>query len=298
MAGAVEVDAEVEAEIEIAVRLAQLAVNEGRMVARVMVETNFPMPVQDEHLLYQFELRAQEVGRAFMRAYYQALVEKADAELVLSYRGGKDGQGIQRIGRKRYTIRTTFGTVKVLRIRVKHRDGSTEIPSARSWQTPKQIYLSRSLKQSICDSVRKLSYGDTVVQLARESGEAKLISKSTVKNILHRESEQLAAAHSARAEEVFQADKSIKKLIGEPGAQIAEDHFETVFLAGADLTDSSDEEIAAFFQQIDWRSGEFKEDQLVTANDAADDSSATTPTALASLPLASLPKGRQIIVEP
>jgi hypothetical protein len=265
-----------------------VAVNNGRMVVNLMVSSTYEMPEQDENLLYQLEMITEEVGRAFMRQYYQLMVEKADYELVLSMRN----KGIQRIGRNPYTIKTTFGTVKVPRIRIKYRNGKTEIPSKRIWGTPRQILISRGLKEEVCQLVVKQSYGSTVQHLVRASGEAKLISKSSVKNIVHREGTAIATAQSERAEVIYKSDSdNVKKLIGEPGAQIAEDHFELVWLNGEDLTYANEEEIKEFFERIDWNTGEFKEDLPTTE--------ALDVTPLPPTPVSvSAPTSSQIIIEP
>src|SRR5688572_16961117 len=115
------------------------------MAARVVVESC--MPQQNEKLPNIIEAIAMQAGQEFMKGYYRQAIEKADAELILSIREGKDGVGIQRIGKRRYTFKTIIGTVAVKRIRIRHKsDGVTEIPSARVWKSPKQVMITQGLK--------------------------------------------------------------------------------------------------------------------------------------------------------
>src|SRR5688572_23904949 len=97
-----------------------------KVTAMVVVET--VLPEQNERLPHILEDETVEVGQAFMREFYRQAIEKADLELVMSNRAGKEGKGIQRIGKRTYTFKTRFGIIKVKRIRIKHKaDGSSYI---------------------------------------------------------------------------------------------------------------------------------------------------------------------------
>jgi hypothetical protein len=123
---------------------------------------------------------------------------------VLSQRAGKDNGGIQLIGKRRYTCKTRFGKVEVKRTRIKHKsDGSTEIPAHRAWGTPRQVFIAAGLKEAVCNLVVKQSFSSTVRQLEAQTGQEKIISKSTVGNILHREGQRLSEANLKRAAEVL-----------------------------------------------------------------------------------------------
>src|SRR5688572_3978530 len=112
--------------IEVEIEQIQLAGGEMDMVARVRVKTI--MPEQNEKLPHVLEKETVEVGQVFMREFYRQAIERADLELVMSNRGGKEGKGIQRIGKRTYTFKTRFGIIKVKRIRIKHKaDGSSYI---------------------------------------------------------------------------------------------------------------------------------------------------------------------------
>lgn len=86
----------------VVVELEQISVTETNLSMALLVKLNCAMPAQGPNLLYEMEMVTQEAGRVFMRHYYRLLLEKADAELVLSMRN----KGIQRIGRIPYTIKT------------------------------------------------------------------------------------------------------------------------------------------------------------------------------------------------
>ena len=72
-----------------------------------------PMPDQDEHLPDQIEAFVHQAGLEVQRRLFQALIEKADQELVLQRRHGKGGAGIQRRGTRPFTFKTIFGEVTV-----------------------------------------------------------------------------------------------------------------------------------------------------------------------------------------
>ena len=71
------------------------------------------MPHQDEHLPDQIEAYVHQAGLEVQRRLFQALIEKADQELVLQQRHGKGGAGIQRRGTRPFTFKTIFGEVTV-----------------------------------------------------------------------------------------------------------------------------------------------------------------------------------------
>ena len=72
-----------------------------------------PMPNQDEHLPDQIETVVHQAGLEAQRRLFQALLEKADQQLVLQRRQGKGGAGIQRRGTRPFTFKTIFGEVTV-----------------------------------------------------------------------------------------------------------------------------------------------------------------------------------------
>jgi hypothetical protein len=65
----------------------------------------------------------------------------------MAQRHGKDGQGITCRGTTPFTFKTVFGKVQVRRRRIEHKaDGTTEVPSAHTWQTPRQVALTPGLR--------------------------------------------------------------------------------------------------------------------------------------------------------
>jgi len=62
-----------------------------------------------------------------------------------------------------YTFKTVFGTVRVRRRRIEHKaDGTTEIPSAHAWQTPRQVAITPGLRNAACDGMLRDSAQQTV----------------------------------------------------------------------------------------------------------------------------------------
>jgi hypothetical protein len=105
----------------------------------MLLGMTLPIPSQDEHLPDLIETCVHHAGLEIQRKLFQVLIEKADKELVLQQRHGKEGAGIQRRGTRPHTFKTTFGEVTVQRSRICHNhDGVMEVPSATAWNTSHQ----------------------------------------------------------------------------------------------------------------------------------------------------------------
>jgi hypothetical protein len=188
----------VRVEIEV---VEEMGIKGSEIGMAALVRVNYPVLEQNEQLPFRMEMISQEAGLQFMRKFFGLGIEKADLELCLSIREGKDGEGIVRIGKRPYTFRTIFGTVIVPRIRIKYKgSGKSETPSARMWKTKRQVLLSKGLKNAICNTVVKETYASTVAQIERQTGERGIVSKSTVGNILRQEGKGLKEAQEKRAE--------------------------------------------------------------------------------------------------
>ena len=121
-----------------------------------------PMPNQDEHLPDQIETVVHQAGLEAQRRLFQALLEKADQQLVLQRRQGKGGAGIQRRGTRPFTFKTIFGEVTVRRSRICHNyDDTMEVPSATAWNTSHQLHITGNLRDAVCDRMSDQSAGKT-----------------------------------------------------------------------------------------------------------------------------------------
>lgn len=231
------------------VEIVEIAVESGVMKVAALVELIIFMPSQNEHLTDRLEEVSEESGQDFKRKMFRVLVERADYELIEEM--AKQEQ-FKRIGRKRYTIKARFGTVRVKRIRIKYKlNGITEIPAARAWHTPKQAMITQGLKNAICDIVSKQSYNNTVAELERETGEKKIISKTTVGNILKQEGARLAEAQSERATQTIIKEAAVaKQLLGRAESYIGEEYFEAIWLKGEQLNDKETAEEA--YARVEW----------------------------------------------
>src|SRR5438874_172185 len=155
--------------VELEIGLADVVGEEIEIEARVKVKARLPQ--QDEKLPDTLEAIAEEAGQEFKCKFFRQGIELADLQLVMSRRAGKENKGIDRIGKKDYTFKTIFGTVKVARIRIRHKaDGSTQILSAHVWKTPKQAMITRGLRSAVCNFVVKESFSSTVAQIEKRSG--------------------------------------------------------------------------------------------------------------------------------
>lgn len=188
-------------ETEVEIVTEEIAVVGSRIKVKMTIVVDSGVVEQNERLPHVLEEEAVQAGQAFMREYYRQRIEYADMELVMSQRRGKEGKGIQLIGRKQYSFKTRFGTVKVRRIRIKNKsDNSTQVPSHKIWGTPKKELITEGLKKGVCSIVVKQSFKSTVRQLEESSGEKKLLSKSSVGKILHQTGARISEAAKKRAE--------------------------------------------------------------------------------------------------
>jgi Uncharacterised protein family (UPF0236) len=165
---------------------------------------SLPMPNQDERLPDQIEASVHQAGLEIQRRLFEVLMEKADQELVLQLRHGKGGAGIQRRGTRPFTFKTVFGDVTVRRSRICHKyDGTMEVPSAIAWNTSHQLHITQNLRDDVCDQMRDQSAGKARAAICQCAGDEKLLGRTTIIDIVHREGEQLIGAQRERARTVL-----------------------------------------------------------------------------------------------
>jgi Uncharacterised protein family (UPF0236) len=165
-----------------------------------------PMPFQNEHLPETIEAVVHAAGLEVQRQLFRALIEKADRELVMECRDGKQGEGIQRRGTRPFTFKTLFGAVTVERCRISHRhDGTTEVPSASAWGTSHQLTITGNLRDAVCDQMSEHSSGASLEEICTRAGDADLLGRSTVIEIVHEQGDRLIAAQRQRASAILDA---------------------------------------------------------------------------------------------
>ena len=176
------------------------------------LQMTLPRPDQDEHLPDQIEACVPQAGRELQRRLFQALIEKADQELVLQRRQGKGGDGLQRRGTRPSTFKTIFGAVTVRRARIAHnRDGTIEVPSAVAWNTSHQLRITRNLRDAVCDQMSAQSARESRADVGQDAGDEDLVGRSTLIDIVHQEGERLIGAQRERAR-ALRADASEAQL--------------------------------------------------------------------------------------
>jgi Uncharacterised protein family (UPF0236) len=205
------------------------------------LQMNLPMPDQDQDLPHQIEAFVHRAGLEVQRRLFRALIEKADQELVLQRRHGKNGEGIQRRGTRPYTWKTVFGEVTVSRARISHNhDGSMEVPSAQAWCTPHQLAITENLRDAVCDRMADQSTGQSRHDICQSAGDDDLLGRGTILEILHREGERLVAAQRRRARSILDGgDEAELALLGPPAADTVIDE-----LSDIPPCDESDEDQA------------------------------------------------------
>jgi hypothetical protein len=176
------------------------------------LQMTLPMPHQDEHLPDRIETFVHQAGLEVQRRLFRALIEKADQELVLGRRHGKEGGGIQRRGTRPFTFKTIFGEVTVGRSRILHKkDGTIEVPSAAAWKTSHQLMITRNLRDAVCDRMGDQSARKGRADICQYAGDEDLLGPSTILDIVHQEGEHLIAAQRERSRAIL-ADASEAQL--------------------------------------------------------------------------------------
>ena len=196
-----------ENESQLTCQLREVKTDGGQVVLEGTVQLQLPVPRQDGRLPAEVEQAVERAGQEFKRWLYRQLMEKMDAELVLSLREGKDQQGLVGHGRQPMTFKTVFGTVQVSRRRIVHKaDQSSEIPAAKGWNTPQQVTITQGLVNATCDAMLQESSRKSLRHVEERAGEAGLLGRVSVLNLVHEEGRQLAEALRRRAEQTFQAE--------------------------------------------------------------------------------------------
>src|SRR3954463_15757962 len=199
--------------VQATVTAERVKIHDRRLILQAQLRLELPMPEQDADLPRRLEAGIERGGQALKRRLFRLAVEQADAELILSKRHGKQGRGITCRGTTPFTFKTVFGTVKVRRRRIAHKaDGTTEVPSARAWQTPRQVALTAGLREAACDGLLRDTAQQVVARIDARADEAGVLAKTTVLEIVHEEGQRLQAAARARAEAVYARDPEALRL--------------------------------------------------------------------------------------
>jgi hypothetical protein len=81
-------------ELQPTVTLETVKVQENRLILQAQVCLEMPLPEQDADLPKRLEAGIERAGQTLKRRLFQHAIERADAELLLAQRHGKQGQGI------------------------------------------------------------------------------------------------------------------------------------------------------------------------------------------------------------
>jgi hypothetical protein len=187
-------------------------IQDHRLILQAQLRLELPLPEHDAALPGRLEAGIERGGQALKRRLFQQAVEQADAGLILARRHGKDGQGISCRGTTPYTFKTVFGTVRVRRRRIEHHaDGTTEVPTAHAWQTPRQVAITPGLRHAASDGMLRDSAQQVTARIDTRAGESGVLTKSTILEIVHDEGQQLRAAAHTRAEAIFARDPEAQR---------------------------------------------------------------------------------------
>jgi hypothetical protein len=188
-------------------------IQDERLILQAQICLELPMPAHDADLPKHLEASIEQGGQVLKRRLFQQAIEQADAELILAQRHGKQGQGIICRGTTPFTFKTVFGTVHVRRRRIEHpAGGTTEVPSAHAWQTPRQVAITPGLRAAACDGMLRDSAQQAVARIDARAGESGVLAKTTVLEIVHAEGEQLQGAAHARAAALYARDPEALRL--------------------------------------------------------------------------------------
>ena len=196
------------------VALDPVTIPDGSITLQAHKTLELSLPDQDADLPRRLEAAIEHGGQVLKRRWFQQAIERADRELVLAQRHGKQGQGIVGRGTTPFTFKTVFGTVTVRRQRIEHRaDGSTEVPSAGAWQTLRQVALTAGLCDAVCDGLLVSSAQRTVARIDQRAGEEGVLAKTTVLEIVHDQGRELQRLSHAWAEAVVEQDSEASAVL-------------------------------------------------------------------------------------
>jgi hypothetical protein len=199
---------------QVTAQVAEVKIDQGQLVLAGTFSLQCPLPEQNEYLPHRLEETIDQAGQTIKRHLFQQALEKADVELLLGQRQGKEGQGFQCRGSKTYTFKTIFGTVPIHRRRIQYKaDGQVVVPSAQAWQTPPQVCITAGLRAAVCDGLRQQSARQTVERLAERAGEEGLLGRSEVVELVHDEGQRLQAAQEQRATTVWAQDAEAVRVL-------------------------------------------------------------------------------------
>jgi hypothetical protein len=211
--------------LQVTVACQPVKIQENRLILQAQLSLELPMPEQDADLPGCLEAGIERGGQALKRHLFQQALEQADTQLVLAGRDGKQSQGIICRGTTSFTFKTVFGTVKIQRRRIEHRaDGSTEVPSAHAWQTPRQVAITPGLLAAACDGMLRDSAQQTVARIDARADQVGVLAKATVLEIVHQQGEQLQAAAHGRAETIYARHPEALRVLVPPPPQAEEAH--------------------------------------------------------------------------
>ena len=228
-------------ELQATVTAEAVKIQDQRLILQAQISLELPMPAHDADLPKHLEAGIERGGQALKRRLFQQAIEQANAELILAQRHGKQGQGILCRGTTPFTFKTVFGTVRVQRRRIAHHaDGTTEVPSAHAWQTPRQVAITPGLRHAACDGMLRDSALQTVARIDVRADESGVLAKTTVLEIVHQEGEQLQGAAQARAEAISTRDpEALRLLVIKEGIDPLLAHGRSPMIAAARLHSSS-----------------------------------------------------------
>lgn len=189
-------------EVQVSFQASEINTQQG-LLLRGTVEVHVPWPPQDERFLEQMERSVDQAGQMLKRDWMRLALEQADAEVVLErLRRDRDQQ---RRGKRKMTFKTTFGTVIARRYRLLNKaTGKITTPSADAWNTPRQLTITRPLRDLVCDVVRDESYRKAAKRVACHAGEEDLLCPTSIMNILHEEGTAIGEATQRRVETSYQ----------------------------------------------------------------------------------------------
>lgn len=192
---------------------------QGEVTIELKITLKFLLPEQDQNLPNKMEQLADAVGQEVKREIFNKSITVADQELVAETLQAANKE-IKKIGSCLYTFKTIFGTIKIPRSRLLNKtNGTTHIPAAVAWCSPKQILISKALKGDVCDLLTKQSIDSARQQLDRLVGETDILSHGSLVNILHAEGGALKEAVQKRTASVFELMPEARTLLVPKGVK-------------------------------------------------------------------------------
>jgi Uncharacterised protein family (UPF0236) len=184
-----------------------------------MTVTRPESPPQGPAVIDQLDREIDAAGQQVKRAFFAQALQVLDRDNILAFRRGCPV--FAQRGKRAYTFKTLFGTVRCPLVRVAAPDHELRRPSVDAWGLPAGTYITAGLRRLLCDLLLDLSVRKAVTHLEAQTGEQELLSRTQLWEIVCAAGQKRSDALAEQAEATLTANPAAACLL--PSASSAEE---------------------------------------------------------------------------